>query len=162
MRQTILFGRIFYSLLFIIAGLSHFTSATITYAARAGVPFPGFLVPFSGLLAVLGGLSILLGYKAKIGAWVLVLFLVPVTLKMHAFWMVTDPVMAQIQQAMFMKNLSLLGGALTFAYFGAGALSLDSRLRTTTIPAANIPVPLRKGQTTVIPKEKPGPIKLSK
>ncbi|WP_215217007.1 MULTISPECIES: hypothetical protein [Candidatus Rhabdochlamydia] len=38
------------------------------------------LVPFSGLLALVGGLSILLGYKARYGAWLLVIFLVPVYL----------------------------------------------------------------------------------
>jgi putative oxidoreductase len=35
--------------------------------------------------------------------------------------------MVQVQQAMFLKNLSLLGGALLIAYFGAGPLSLDAR-----------------------------------
>jgi hypothetical protein len=35
--------------------------------------------------------------------------------------------MAQIQQAMFMKNLALLGGALLVAGLGAGPVSLDAR-----------------------------------
>jgi putative oxidoreductase len=46
---------------------------------------------------------------------------------MHAFWAVPDPIMAGIQQAMFMKNLSMLGGALLLTYFGAGPISLDAR-----------------------------------
>ena len=46
------------------------------------------LVPFSGVLAVLGGLSILLGYRARIGAWLIVLFLIGITPKMHNFWAV--------------------------------------------------------------------------
>lgn len=46
---------------------------------------------------------------------------------LHAFWKVTDPMMAQIQMGMFMKNVSMLGGALLIAYFGAGPLSLDAR-----------------------------------
>jgi putative oxidoreductase len=29
---------------------------------------------------------------------------------------------------MFMKNLSIMGGALLIAYFGAGPMSLDARL----------------------------------
>ena len=80
-----------------------------------------------GLLALAGALSILLGYRAKIGAWLLVLFLVPVTLAMHNFWAVHDPMMMQIQMGMFMKNVSILGGALLIAHFGAGPLSLDAR-----------------------------------
>ena len=63
----------------------------VKYAAGSGVPLPGLLVPLSGLLATAGGLSVLLGYRARLGAWALVLFLIPVTLIMHAFWKATDP-----------------------------------------------------------------------
>jgi len=83
----------------------------------------------TGLLALAGGVSVILGYKARVGAWLLVLFLVPVTLTMHAFWAVQDPMMAQMQQAMFLKNLSMIGGALMIAYHGPGPLSLDERRR---------------------------------
>ena len=84
-------------------------------------------MPLSGVIALLGGLSILVGYRAKIGAWMIVLFLVPVTLMMHKFWGVSDPIMAQTQMIMFMKNASMLGGALLITQFGTGPLSLDAR-----------------------------------
>jgi putative oxidoreductase len=111
----------------------HFSAGYIGYAAQAGVPAPGLLVPLSGVIATLGGLSVTLGYKAKIGAWLLVLFLVPVTLTMHAFWAVTDPMMHGMQMAMFMKNVSLLGAALLLTHFGAGPLSLDARRAPTGV-----------------------------
>jgi putative oxidoreductase len=60
----------------------------------------------------------------------LVAFLIPVTLMMHNFWAVKDAMMAQVQMAMFMKNLSMLGGALAFFYFGAGPVSLDARQKS--------------------------------
>jgi putative oxidoreductase len=107
--------------------MGHFSAGYIGYAAQAGVPAPGLLVPVSGVIATLGGLSVTLGYKAKLGAWLLVLFLVPVTLKMHNFWAVTDPMMHGIQMALFMKNVSMLGAALLITHFGAGPLSLDAR-----------------------------------
>jgi putative oxidoreductase len=88
------------------------------------------------VLALLGGLSIALGYKAKLGALLLVVFLIPVTVTMHGFWAVADPMMRGMQQAHFMKNLSMLGGALLIAYFGSGPLSLDSR-RTASAPSAS-------------------------
>jgi putative oxidoreductase len=72
-------------------------------------------------------LSILLGYRARLGAWLIVLFLIPVTFMMHKFWTVQDPMMAQIQMVMFMKNVSMLGGALLISHFAAGPLSLDAR-----------------------------------
>jgi putative oxidoreductase len=46
---------------------------------------------------------------------------------MHKFWTVHDPVMAQMQMVMFMKNLAILGGALLITQFGSGPLSLDAR-----------------------------------
>jgi putative oxidoreductase len=35
--------------------------------------------------------------------------------------------MAQIQMILFMKNVSMLGGALLISPFGAGPFSLDAR-----------------------------------
>jgi putative oxidoreductase len=35
--------------------------------------------------------------------------------------------MVQLEQAMFMKNVAIIGGALLIAYFGAGPISLDAR-----------------------------------
>ena len=65
--------------------------------------------------------------KENSTAWLLIIFLVPVTLMLHNFWAVKDPMLAQMQLAMFMKNLSMLGGALLISQFGAGPLSLDAR-----------------------------------
>lgn len=124
---AILAGRVLFSLIFILSGPNHFSKQTIAFAASQGVPLASVAVPLSGAIAVLGGLSILLGYRAKIGAWLIVLFLVPVTFSMHKFWGVTDPMTAQIQMIMFMKNISILGGALLISQFGAGPLSLDAR-----------------------------------
>jgi len=113
-----------------MAAPTHFSKQTITYAAAQGVPLASVAVPVSGIIALAGGLSILLGYRAKVGAWLIVLFLVAVTPMMHRFWTVHDPMMAQMQMVMFMKNVALLGGALLISQFGSGPLSLDPQVRT--------------------------------
>jgi putative oxidoreductase len=136
MEYLPLIGRVCFSALFIVAAPGHFTARYIGIAAQAGVPAAALLVPLSGVLALAGGLSVALGYKAKFGALLLVVFLIPVTVTMHGFWAVSDPMTRQLQFAMFMKNLSMLGGALLIAYFGAGPLSLDSR-RTASAPPIN-------------------------
>ena len=102
----------------------------VGYASSQGVPLASFLVPFSGVMAIVGGLLILLGYKAKWGAWLIVAFLIPVTFMMHAFWKETDPMQKQMQMVMFMKNISMLGGAFLITWFGAGPVSFDSRRKT--------------------------------
>jgi putative oxidoreductase len=129
-------GRQCLSMIFIIASAGHFTSGTITSAAQHGVPMAGLLVPLSGLIALVGGLSVLFGYQARLGAWLLVLFLVPVTLMMHNFWGVSNPAIAQIELTNFMRNVLLLGGALTIAYRGAGVLSLDTLMLRPVVEAA--------------------------
>jgi putative oxidoreductase len=125
--SVVLLGRLFFVLIFLMAGPNHFASQTIAFAASQGVPLASIAVPVSGVIAILGGLSILLGYRARIGAWLIALFLAGVTPMMHKFWTVTDPMMYQVQMVMFMKNLALLGGALLISQLGAGPWSLDSR-----------------------------------
>jgi putative oxidoreductase len=120
-------GRLFFTAIFILSAPGDFSSGTFAYAAKAGVPAPSVLVPIAGALALIGGLSVLLGFRARAGAWLLVLFLVPVTLWMHRFWGLSNPAAAQMQQINFMKNAALLGCALLIAYFGAGPISFDAR-----------------------------------
>jgi len=124
MKYSVLLGRFFYSLIFVLASFGHFTRNSIDHAASQGVWLPEILVPLSGVMCLVGGLSVMLGYKAKLGAWILFLFLVPVTVVMHQFWAFQDPIMAMIEKIMFMKNLSLIGAALLISHFGSGPLSL--------------------------------------
>jgi putative oxidoreductase len=130
MKYTVLLGRILYSLIFIMAIASHFSSGIVNYAEAKGVPMANILVPLSGVIAIIGGVSIALGYKARAGAWLLVVFLIPVTFYMHAFWKETDATQMHMQMANFMKNVGLLGGALLISYFGSGPASLDAYLST--------------------------------
>jgi putative oxidoreductase len=128
MRYAVLAGRQLFSIIFIVASAEHFNAETIASAARHGVPIPELLVPLSGIVALLGGLSLLLGFQTRFGAWLLVIFLVPVTLMMHNFWASPDPLTHQIERTMFLKNVTMLGAALFISYFGAGPLSLDAML----------------------------------
>ena len=118
-------GRFLFALIFLMSGFTHFSKQTIGFAASQGVPLASILAPASGLLAFFGGQSILLGYRAKLGAWLIVIFLIGVT-PMHKFWGIADPMMQQMQMVMFMKNLTMLGAALLITQFGSGPWSLDN------------------------------------
>jgi putative oxidoreductase len=124
-----LLGRFLFALIFLMSAPMHFSGKTIAFAASQGVPLASISVPLSGIIALAGGVSILLGYRVKIGAWLIVLFLAVVTPMLHNFWTVADPMMHQMQFIMFMKNLSMLGGALFISQVGAGPWSLDARGR---------------------------------
>ena len=109
-----LIGRILFSSIFLMSGLNHFTNmgGMKQYAAMKGAPAPGIMVPLTGLMLLAGGLSVLLGYYMEIGTWLLVLFLIPTAVIMHDFWKHADPMEKQNQQAHFMKNMVMAGGAL--------------------------------------------------
>ncbi len=122
-----LLGRLLLTVVFFVSVPSHFGPVDLRYAVAAGVPFAKLVVPATGLLALIGSISVLLGYRAKVGAWLLVLFLVPVTLVMHKFWGTNNAMMAQLQMSMFIRNVSIIGGALLLSQFGPGPWSLDAR-----------------------------------
>ena len=83
------------------------------------------LLPAAAVLELAGGLSLLLGFRARLGALALVLFLVPTTLIFHNFWAYQGPE-AQNQMIHFMKNLALMGGLLVVVGLGAGPCSFDA------------------------------------
>lgn len=134
LRYAAPIGRALFAAIFVISALGHFSHESVGYAGSQGVPFASILVPLSGLLALAGGLSVMFGYRTRLGAALLVVFLVPVTLMMHRFWGIADPQMAKMQQIMFLKNVSMLGGALLLLYFGAGPFGVDTRRRRRTLP----------------------------
>jgi putative oxidoreductase len=127
LRYAVPLGRVLFSLIFLVSVPGLFTAQGIEHAASQGVPFASIAVPLAGVLALLGGLSVVFGYHARIGALLLILFLVPVTVLMHRFWGIEDAQAAMLQRIHFMKNVALLGGAVLLSYFGAGPVSIDAR-----------------------------------
>lgn len=119
-------GRALFALLFVVSGVEHFLDygSMVLYATAYDVPYPEVMVPLTGAMILLGGLSVLLGYETRLGAWLLVLFLVPTALIMHRFWGLDDPLLASVQRAHFMKNIALAGAALLLTRFGGGPGSL--------------------------------------
>src|SRR5580658_5500951 len=133
MRILFPVARVLFALIFIAASPRHFTHEGVRHAAELGVPLASLLVPVSGVMSLAGGLSIAFGWKTRWGAWTLVAFLIPVTTTMHAFWKQIDPAAFHIQEAMFMKNLSMLGAALLLTQFGAGRISIDALMQRSRI-----------------------------
>lgn len=124
----VLAGRIFLSLIFIMSGFSKIPNwdGTMGYMAAKGMPATAIFLLLAVIFEIGGGLSLLLGFKTRIGASMLIIFLIPVTLIFHNFWTLTG-MEQQVQMIMFMKNLSIMGGLLIAAGSGPGQISLDAR-----------------------------------
>jgi len=140
MAGAFLVGRILAGCYFLMGAFEHFTHSheMAGYAAMHGVPTPTLAVLVAGVLLLIGGLSLLLGVFPRIGVAALVLFLVPVTLIMHAFWADRDPMLRMNDIVNFTKNLGLLGSILMFlAIPRPWPYSLERRLR---LPVRTQPV----------------------
>lgn len=76
----------------------------------------------SGVVELAGALMILFNWRPRLGAWLLVLFLIPVTIAVHGYEMVNaeTEVMRLMQQAHFIKGFSLVGAALLTTQLGVG------------------------------------------
>jgi putative oxidoreductase len=74
---------------------------------------------------LVGGLLLFLGLWIRLGAFLLILFLIPTTLVFHHFWALQDPE-RQVQMINFMKNMSILGGLVFVLAMGKGRKCLSS------------------------------------
>ena len=123
-----LIGRICLSAIFILSGIGKFVDyqSTAGYMAAKGMTMVPVFLYAAALIELIGGLSLLLGFKARCGAALLMLYLIPVTVIFHDFWNVSDAAMAKIEMIMFMKNLAIFGGLWFAISCGAGGCSCDA------------------------------------
>ncbi|MGB3536891.1 MAG: DoxX family protein [Mesorhizobium sp.] len=120
---AVLAGRVLLSILFIIAGYGKLTAigGTAGFFGSLGLPMPTATAVIVGLVEFFGGLAILLGFKTRIAAIVVAIFVLAATAVAHLdFSQAGNALMLQ-------KNLAITGGLLLLAVLGAGPLSIDGR-----------------------------------
>jgi len=116
-----LLGRSMFTLIFFGSGITHFTDlAGFVALVHPAIPFRPFWVAISAVVELAGATMILLNRRPRLGAWLIVLFLAPVTVVVHGVSMVTapDPAMQQIQLSFFLKGVAMAGAALIFTQVG--------------------------------------------
>ena len=126
MDYLLLIARVFFVYIFFHSAPGNFKPEKAKAAAANGLPLASLLVPFATVLSLVGATSILFGIEARWGAWLIIIFLIPVTLIQHKFWTIDDPLKRRMQYINFMKNISIIGGALFIAVYGTGPLSIDA------------------------------------
>jgi len=114
-------GRVLISLIFIVSGIGKIANYGGTQGYMEAMGVPGMLLPAVIALELIGGIAIILGWKARLAAFLLAGFSLVSAVLFHADF--SD----QMQTIMFMKNLALAGGFLFIVAHGAGAWSVDSR-----------------------------------
>ncbi len=124
----LLLGRLLLSQIFLLSAVKKIFawSGTASYMAAKGLPAADLMLFLAILLELAGGLSVLLGWRCRLGALLLVAFLLPTTLIFHSFWLLEGAEHAQ-QMIQFMKNTALIGGLVFVGSSDPGAISLDRR-----------------------------------
>lgn len=123
-------GRVLLTLPFLRSGLTKIADfeGTAGFMRAEGMVLVPLLLVAATVLEVGGGLFVAAGYRARLGALALIVFLIPTTLIFHDFWTFTGPA-AEMQKGYFLSNLALLGGLSMVAAFGSGAISVDAKTK---------------------------------
>jgi putative oxidoreductase len=126
---TTLAGRILISVMFLISGFFKVGgyAQIVGYATAVHLPAPGVAIALAAAVELACGLAILAGFKTRFAAWLLFLYLIPVTYFFHNFWAVQGQEQ-QTQMVNFLKNVAIMGGLLVLSVNGAGAYSADRAL----------------------------------
>ena len=114
-------GRVLLGVLFLLSGVGKLGAYKASAAFMASAGIPGALLPAVIATELLGSLAIILGWKARVAAFLLAGFSALTALTFHNNW--AD----QTQMTDFFKDLAIAGGFLVLVANGAGPLSLDRR-----------------------------------
>ena len=89
----------------------------------SGVPYPLFWIFISGVVELAGAAMILFNWRPRLGGWLIVIFLLPVTVVVHGYEMqnALDEVVRALQQAHFLKGFALMGAALLITQIGVSS-----------------------------------------
>ena len=114
-------GRILLAALFLLSGLTKLSSygATAAYMTATGVS--SALLPLVIAIEVLGSLAVIVGWHARVAAFLLAGFTLLAASLFH------NNFGDQIQMIMFLKDVAITGAFLMLVANGAGPLSLDHR-----------------------------------
>jgi putative oxidoreductase len=114
-------GRVLISAIFLISGIGKIAGFAATQGYMAAMGVPGALLPLVIALEVGGSIAIILGYRARLVAFLLAGFCVVSALIFH------HQLGDQMQSILFMKNFAIAGGFLLLIAHGPGEWSLDAR-----------------------------------
>ncbi len=127
LNQTLLLvGRVLIGLLFLIFGVRSimYFAGSVGYFTKLGFPSPEAMVVLAIVIQLVAGIALVVGWKTRWAAWLLVAYVVIATLMAHRYWEY-DAAQYVPQMTNFFKNLAIIGGLLYSAVMGPGRHSVD-------------------------------------
>jgi len=121
-------GRLLMSAVFLVAGIRKVLgfAGTVAYFTKLGFPAPEVMAVLAIIIELTGSVLLIVGWKTRYVAWLLVLFVLIATFMAHRFWEF-DAAQYANQMNHFLKNLAIIGGLMFVAAFGPGSASIEKR-----------------------------------
>jgi putative oxidoreductase len=108
--------------------IMNFSGFAASLATR-GLPFPTVWAVLA-IIAVGGGsLAVLLGYRVRLGAVLLIAFVIMANATSHRFWEFQEAAAYRTQASSFWKNTALIGGLIFIWIHGGGRIGIEGRAR---------------------------------
>ena len=120
------FGRIFISALFLIEAVRKFFNPDMSMMYMSDHGVPEFLFYPSIAFEIIIPLLLIAGYKTRIAASLLAVFVLTVTLIFHSHHIIDDG----MQLTIFLKNLAIIGGLLLIISNKSQICSVDYYLES--------------------------------
>jgi uncharacterized membrane protein YphA (DoxX/SURF4 family) len=127
-RLASLIARVCLSAVFLYSGFTKLFDVSAAYqeVVGLGLPLPWAALGVTLAVQIAGGLMLLVGWQARIGAFMLAAFTVVATLWAHGFWSLSG--IERVRQlTTSLEHLAIVGGFILVMAYGPGPLSLDSR-----------------------------------
>ena len=129
LRLSAVLGRILIGLYFLLPGIMKLQDLHGTAAEMAShnVPYVSILLPLAAGVEIAGGLALILGFRVRTAAFLLIGFTICVNYFMHDFWTLpSDQYLIEMQ--LFVKNLAVIAGLLIMFGMGGGPMRVSREL----------------------------------
>ena len=122
-----LVGRVLIGAIYVASGASKIPgyAGTGQYMASEHMPMIGVLLPAAIVVEIVGGLAVIVGYKARISAFILAGYSILATTIFNHFWTMPPGAMHETVMHLFMSTIVMVGACLFITGVGPGALSLE-------------------------------------
>jgi putative oxidoreductase len=120
-----LIGRLLLVYIFATSGIGKVFSwqSNLQYMNTRHLPIIQVFLAVAAIIEIGGSICLITGYRAREAAFIMFLYMVPLTVLFHNYWAASG-MLAGMQETHFRKNLAIMGGLLMLAYAGPGRWSL--------------------------------------
>jgi len=123
-----LIGRMVLAWFFLSQALTsaHHWHASVLMLAMYHVPSPQLMEALSVIIMIVGSLALIAGFNARVGALLLFVYMIIISVVMHPYWRIADVTVRSADYEIFARNIAIAGGLLILVGAGPGPFAVDN------------------------------------